>query len=159
MGFSMKNIGLFRPSLVAVVMALHFGGVASAGIINVPADEPTIQAAILSAGIGDEIVVAQGTYFESIDFLGKAITVRSSDPTNPAVVSLTIIDAGNAGHGVAFSNGESSNTIFDGFTVTHGTETNGGGIFCQNTSPTISNCVVSRNSATIGGGAQISFDT
>ncbi|MBN4058947.1 right-handed parallel beta-helix repeat-containing protein, partial [bacterium AH-315-J04] len=31
-------------------------------------------------------------------------------------------------------------------------ETNGGGIHCQNTSPTISNCVFSGNSATIGGG-------
>jgi len=152
MGFSMRNICLFRPSLVAVVMTLHVGGVAFAGIINVPADEPTIQAAILSAGIGDEIIVAQGTYFENIDFIGKAIIVRSSDPTNPAVVALTIIDAGNSGRGVTFSNGESSNTLFGGFTITNGDETNGGGIFCQNTSPTISNCVLNRNSATISGG-------
>ena len=58
---------------------------AFAAIINVPADFGTIQAAISDPGTiaGDEIVVAVGTYNENIDFLGKAITVRSSDgPAN-----------------------------------------------------------------------------
>ena len=48
-------------------------------IIDVPCDEPTIQAGIDAAMNGDEIVVAPDTYFETINFLGKAITVRSSD--------------------------------------------------------------------------------
>ncbi len=39
----------------------------------------SIQTAIDNAVDGDEIVVAPGTYFETIDFLGKAITLRSSD--------------------------------------------------------------------------------
>ena len=44
----------------------------------------SIQTAIDAAVDTDEIVVAPGTYFETIDFLGKAITLRSSAPTRPA---------------------------------------------------------------------------
>ncbi|MEE8459954.1 MAG: hypothetical protein V3S08_08770, partial [Phycisphaerales bacterium] len=39
----------------------------------------SIQTAIDNAVDTDEIVVAPGTYLECINFLGKAITVRSSD--------------------------------------------------------------------------------
>ncbi|MCH9022482.1 MAG: hypothetical protein IID32_06930, partial [Planctomycetes bacterium] len=49
-----------------------------AATINVPGDQPTIQAGIDAAVNGDEVVVAPGTYNEIIDFLGKAITVRSA---------------------------------------------------------------------------------
>ena len=47
--------------------------------MNVPSDEPTIQAGIDASMNGDEIVVVPGTYFGDINFLGKAITLRSSD--------------------------------------------------------------------------------
>ncbi len=40
----------------------------------------SIQTAIDNAVNTDEIVVEPGTYFEIIDFLGKAICVRSSEP-------------------------------------------------------------------------------
>ena len=73
---------------------MFFGSSALAATIHVPADWPTIQAAINVAVGGDEIIagdeniVAPGTYFENINFLGKAITLRSSD--GPL---MTIIDA------------------------------------------------------------------
>ena len=50
---------------------------AVAGTIHVPSDQPTIQDAIDAAMDGDTVLVAPGTYFENIDFLGKAIVVTS----------------------------------------------------------------------------------
>ena len=38
----------------------------------------TIQAGIYAASDGDEVVVAPGEYFENINLMGKAITVRST---------------------------------------------------------------------------------
>jgi hypothetical protein len=56
-----------------------------------PADFDTIQAAINDANNGDIITVAQGSYPEEINFLGKNITLRSTDPTNSNVVKNTMI--------------------------------------------------------------------
>ena len=59
------------------VLGMPFTNVVDAAVINVPADQPTIQAAINAAVSGvDEVVVAPGTYNEIINFIGKAITVH-----------------------------------------------------------------------------------
>lgn len=71
---------------LAAAIAATVSGIAAAGIIGVPGDQPTIQAAIDAAVGGDEVVIAPGTYLEAISFNGKAITVRSTDPSDPAVV-------------------------------------------------------------------------
>ena len=76
---------------VAVAVA-GLGGQAVAGIINVPAEFSTLQAAINAADDGDEIVVAPGTYTGFFDFMGRAVTVRSS-----AGNAVTVLDAGT-GH-------------------------------------------------------------
>jgi len=46
-------------------------------IIHVPGDQPTIQAGIVAAMDGNVVLVAEGTYYENINFLGKPITVAS----------------------------------------------------------------------------------
>jgi len=51
----------------------------------------TIQEGIDAASHGDTVVVAQGTYFENVKVKGKNITLRSTDPSDPAVVNNTII--------------------------------------------------------------------
>ena len=67
------------PAVAAISFCL-IGGTspAAADILHVPGDFPTIQAAIDAAMDGDEVEVHPGTYNETINFLGKAITVRSS---------------------------------------------------------------------------------
>ena len=126
---------------------------AYAATIHVPGDQPTIQGGIYSAVAGDLVLVAPGTYLENIDFLGKAITVQGE-----AGADVTVIDGDQSGSVVTFSSGETASSVLEGFTIRNGSGTHdainmltqGGGIFCQNSSPTITNCTVSQNAASIG---------
>jgi len=139
----------------AAVVSIGLPGVSLAATLHVPGDYPTIQACIESAGSGvDECVVAPGTYLEKINFLGKAITVRSSGGRD-----VTTIDAsGIGGSVVRCTSGEGPDTVLDDFTITGGTGTNlygrtyGGGLFNYYSSPTVTNCTFSGNTAYGGGG-------
>ncbi|MCA9294202.1 MAG: right-handed parallel beta-helix repeat-containing protein [Phycisphaerales bacterium] len=116
---------------------------APAATINVPADHALIQDAINAANPGDEIVVAPGTYNETLNMLGKAITLRSSDPLDIGVVTATIIDAQGAGTVMTCDTGEGLDTVISGLTVTGG----GLGLHIVGASPTVSYCYVAANSS------------
>jgi hypothetical protein len=113
-------------------------------VLRVPAEYPTIQAALdAAASTGDEIIVAPGTYPEAIDFLGKAVYLHSSDGA-----AVTIIDAtGLNASVVTCASGEGPHTILEGFTITGGAGGAGGGMHNENSSPTVNNCTFSANSA------------
>ena len=132
---------------VCGLQPVFVGSSAQGGTLHVPANYATIQAAINAAVAEDEIVVAQGTYLETIDFLGKAITLRSSDGPQ-----LTIINGSGAGSVVQCVSGEGSGTVLDGFTITGGNANEGGGMLNINTSPTVRNCIFENNTATDRGG-------
>ena len=105
-----------RVTLICTLVL--FATAARAATLNVGPGQTytTIQSAINAAGNGDTVLVAPGTYYENIDFLGKAITVTSS-----AGAATTILD-GSKGQNpaVIFRNNEGSNSIFNGFTVQGG---------------------------------------
>ena len=120
----------------------------------------SIQDAIdAAAPSGDDIEVQPGTNNETINFNGKAVTVRSTDPLDPAVVAATIIDAQGAGTAVTCDSGEGPGTVLDGLTITGGDSSSGGGAMRNSgSSPTVNNCTLSGNSADepfpgAGGGA------
>lgn len=121
--------------------------------IYVPGDYAKIQEAIDAAVNGDTIIVAPGIYVEQINFLGKAITVESSD--GPEV---TTIDASNETSVVWFTNNEGTDSILDGFTITNGSgggtvpNLTGGGITCRDSSPTIRNNIITVNDSIHYGG-------
>src|SRR5580658_9143730 len=116
-----------KPASVLCVWILAALYTASASTINVPAQQPTIQAGINAAVNGDTVLVAPGTYFENINFNGKAITVTSSG--GPAA---TIIDGSrNLSPVTTFSPNETSNAVISGFTLQNGSE----GVYVQSASP------------------------
>ena len=112
----------------------------------------SIQHAIAQAGTldGDTLEVAPGTYFESLELLGKALHLVA--PQGP---SVTILDGSSLRSVVRFVAGEGPTTVLEGFTVRNGagemldsnypTLVYGGGIFCDGASPTIRGCTIQGN--------------
>ncbi len=101
-----------------------------------------IQDAILAAASGDVIEVAACSYVESIDFLGKAIQVRSASGA-----ALTTIDGNGAGSVVSFQSGEDGSSVLEGFTITNGSACAEAGVYCFNSSPTILSSTITANSS------------
>lgn len=139
---------------IMIVMILLSPIVAFSATLEVPGTYPTIQDAISAANVGDMVLVAPGTYVENLDYLGKAITVKSSGGAD-----VTVIDGNQSGSVLHFHNGEGLDSVLDGFSITNGSGTKtyyqyyaGGGIYCyDHCSPMIINNVFYANPAETGG--------
>lgn len=128
-------------------------------IISVPTDYPTIQKAIDNADDGYTIIVDPGEYSENIDFLGKAISLRSTDPYCGDCIETTIIRGQSNAAVVTFQSGETSAAQLWGFTITSGmggSNDVGGGILINNSSsPIINGNIIKHNQAQYGGGIAV----
>jgi predicted outer membrane repeat protein len=141
----------------------------TARIINIPADYATIQAGIDAGVNGDTVLVAEGTYHERIDFVGKGILVASGfiDSGDTLQIQNTVIDADTSvigpadlGSVISFTSGEDSMSVIRGFTIKKGIgyrinlyNRAGGAIFCMdNSSPKILDNIICENAASFGGG-------
>jgi parallel beta-helix repeat protein len=126
----------------------------------------TIQEGIDAAVDGDEVVVCDGVYTgagnKNLDFGGKAITVRSANgPDN------CVIDCEGEGRGFYFHSAEREASVLSGFTIQNGyvgwddpAGGYGSGICCQESSPTISDCTIRRNTTHgVGGGICCEFSS
>ncbi len=145
-------IGLVAVVIIAAAVTAIFALGGSS--VTVPDKYATIQEAIDAAVDGDVIVVAQGVYRENIDFRGKNIVLRSTDPDDPAVVSETIIDGGDSGTVVSFRSGEGEGAVLSGFSVTRGS----GILISGGSTPLIEKCIIEDNTAEFGAGIAI-FDS
>lgn len=119
-------------------------------------DFDNIQAAIDDANDGDTIYVFPGIYTgagnRDIDFGGRAITVQSVAPSDPYIVAATVIDCQAAGRGFYFHSEEGTNSVVSGLTIANGYADYGGALYCNSSSPTITNCVIMASQAQQQGG-------
>ncbi len=136
-------------------------------IIHIPDDYSTIQEGINVSENGDTILVAEGTYFENINFRGKTITLASHYLLDSiySIIQNTIIDGSqpinpDSASVVYFISEEDTTSILCGFTVRNGSGTtissgdwnSAGGIYCYYSSPLLKNLIIENNVAGNGGG-------
>ena len=137
-----------RSICTAVVATLAIAGTSFAATINVPGDQPTIRDAIGASSDGDVIAIAAGTYNEhTLNPSGKAITIGSASGN----LDVTI-DAQQGGGVFVIESGEGDGTVIMDLVITGGSGNEGGGIYCDNSNPTITNCTISNNTANFYGG-------
>ena len=145
-----------RLLYIAVLLASQ----AKAATIIVPDNASTIQGAMIAAASGDTVLVRPGTYFENVNFLGKAVILRSL--AGPAT---TIIDGSAGGIAVAYMRDVPDVARLEGFTlrggggVPSGTKRFGGGVCVRDSlnqqpglGPLIRDNWITGNHATEGGG-------
>ena len=140
-----------RTTLLAglIFVCLHLAANAQR-TIRVPADQPTVQAAINAAATGDTVLVAPGTYYENLTIDTRQITLTSSDG-----VSKTILDGSSSGIVLKITNNTNLNTTVSGFTIQNGlagssSDQSGAGIQVGRAGATISGNVFRNNT----GGSQ-----
>jgi hypothetical protein len=153
---SVVSLPIVLGVLAALAALVALASPAAAGVIRVPADQPTLAAAIAAATAGDTVLVAPGTYSgagnNDLDFAGKDLVLRSE-----AGAWATTIDCEQAGRAFRFHMGETNAAVVDGFTIKNGKMVGfdpaswGGAIACDESSPTILRCIFDTNTASIGG--------
>ena len=138
-------------------------------ILTVPESYNTIQLAINASSDLDTILVSPGLYQENISYNGKNIVITSLYviDQDSSLISETIIDGDENGSVVIFKNDETDDAILQGFTIQNGDGyyadpdsngtfyTYGGGIYCQDSEPTLKDLIITNNSGDEGGGGGI----
>ncbi len=106
-------------SILSILVVAFVTQAAVATVINVPGDQPTIQAGINAASNGDIVLVSDGTYDEQIDFQGKNIVVRSAN--GPEYTEILGSAINNPSHPtVLLDKGETVDAVLQGFTLRGG---------------------------------------
>ena len=122
------------------------------GLVRVPEDQPTIQAAIDAALPGETVAVAPGFWDERVTIRGKAITLRGLAGAERTVLSGTA----SPGPVLTIEGALAKGTRIEGFTLSGGNGPEGHGILVREAEATVRESRIERNAA--GGAANVRGD-
>lgn len=145
------------PASAIAPIAVFLCADANAADRLVPQQYATIQAAVTAAANGDRVLVAAGTYTESVSLQGKSIELR------PAVVGAQVVLRGPRNQrALRFVSGESAECKVIGLRLAGALPAGvyGGGVVVQGSSPRLEGCVIdgitwSVSAGTWGGAADV----
>ena len=147
----MQKSCFLRLALVAGLVVIAQAGEAYSAVLQVPAQHATIGKALSASTAGDTVKVAEGVYFEHIA-LKQGVTLEggwNKDFSKRDIsASVTVIDGAKEKGPVVKG---ADNAVIDGFTIINGSLlktadlSEGGGIHCRLSSPTIKNNIVRNN--------------
>ncbi len=143
----MKKVSI----LAGVIAVLFMASPAQATTWYVHPDSAlnSIQAGLDSCSTGDTVLVAAGIYIEN-DIVWP--NTQGIDLVSEYGDDTTVINGNSAGRVIACTTGVDSTTIISGFTIQNGNAYTGGGIFCDNSSPSLENVTISGNNVFYDGG-------
>ncbi len=143
--------GIYQEDYVVTLMTTYVATTGDDVTGNGTAANPywSIQKGLDTAKTGTTVIVQDGTYASAanrnLEFAGKEILLKSSGGA-----ANCIIDCESSGRGFYFHSGETSNSVVNGFTIQSGSASDGAGVYCTGSSPTITRCVI-WNGTTSGG--------
>ncbi len=149
------TLTLFTPAAPARVLYVNPTGIPDGTGARWETAFNTIAAGLTAAASGDEVWVRSATYNEAID-MKEGVALYGGFAGNEASrmerdwrSNETIVDAtGRERLAVRATN----NAILDGFTVRGGSTYYGSGVYCNESSPTLANCLITGNTSRYGGG-------
>ncbi len=125
-----------------------------AATLRVPSQYPTIQAGINASVNGDTVLIADGIYTGpgnfDITYGGRNILVMSENGHENCIV-----DCDSMGRGFMFNSRETGGAVLRGLTILNGYVMRGGGVYCDDSSPTIDYCIFKNNTSYHNHGAGI----
>jgi hypothetical protein len=151
---------LKNAASLIILLSLFLVGISDANILEVPsAKYPTIQAGIDSAITSDTVLVQPGEYFENLSIETEDIVVGSLFLTTGDSIYkyTTIVNGDKSGPVVTINTNQGKHTL-SGFTLKNGYASQGGGILCINSAPTLTHLNIIENEADYGGGIHIKSD-
>jgi hypothetical protein len=142
---------------IALALIVSLASIAEDSVILVPSDYPTIQQAIDAANYGNTVYVSAGTYSLSTNGEIFPLIMKNGVSLVGSGADICILDAGQESKVIICNYIRDTSTKIEGFTITNGSGTLGGGIYCLISSPTIANNIITGNSAHKGGGIYCVF--
>lgn len=136
----------------AAMVGFAFSFPASADVLRVPQQFPTVQSAVTAAATGDEVLIAPGTYQEHVAFSGKTVHLRGDGPADTIVIDGT-------GSGRVLKIENAGEVMIEDLTIANGASEMGAGILVIDASLALRGVIIRDNTAFAdpgsGGGIEI----
>lgn len=123
----------------------------------------SLSTALTAAQPGDQIWVAAGRYVGKftlpleVEVYGGFAGTETEPSQRDWTANPTILDGNGTGTVVVSPSGATAATRIDGFTITNGSASRGGGVFSAYGNPTLTDCTFSGNSADDEGGGMYNY--